>query len=211
MLTLFIFSDRIRPQFNTTSGSPIRREFHSTFEQLSLCGGILGVAVFYTMLCLWSLLSCFIWPINDHLSFCEPLTTQALTTDPTLFITMPEGTFHCAALWSQSNSLSALLRTSGHHPTSSSRSKATPSMPPGTPISTQSHLKKMRSSALSSVRVPSIGFMRSPAPPTVPAISTHIFHPVTKASAGIHGKFFFPRSLLVLITCSTSFVHSCSC
>jgi len=58
-----------------------------------------------------------------------------------------------------------------------------PSMPPGTPISMQSQLKKMQPPTLSSVRVPSTGSMRPPAPPTMPAISTHVSHPVAEVPA----------------------------
>ena len=50
-------------------------------------------------------------------------------------------------------------------------------MPPGTPIS---QLKKIHPPTIASVRVPSSGSMRPPAPPTMPPISTPISQPITE-------------------------------
>jgi len=106
---------------------------------------------------------------------------QALTTDPTLTITTPEGKqvtvlpFHLGPTHSQPR---RKVQATIQHPT-----PVLPSMPPGMPISMQSQLKKLQPPTLSSVRVPSTGSMRPPALPTMPAILTHASHPVTEAPA----------------------------
>jgi len=107
---------------------------------------------------------------------------QALTTDPTLTITTPEGKqvtvlpFRLGPTHSQPR---REVQATIQRPTPVQT--PIPSMPPGTPISMQSQLKKMQPPSMSSVRVPSTGPMRPPAPPTMPVITTHVSHPVTEA------------------------------
>jgi len=109
---------------------------------------------------------------------------QALTTDPTLTITTPEGK-HVTVLPFRLGPTHSQPRREVQASTQRPTPVPAPisSMPPGTPISMQSQLKKMQAPTMSSVRIPSTGSMRPPAPPTMPAISTHVSHPVTEAPA----------------------------
>ena len=109
---------------------------------------------------------------------------QALTTDPTLTITTPEGKqvtvlpFRLGPTHSQPRrEVQATIQRTTPVQT------PIPSMPPGTPISMQSQLKKMQPPTMPSVRVPSTGSMRPPAPPTMPTISTHVPSPIIEAPA----------------------------
>ena len=118
--------------------------------------------------------------MRHHMTLLHDPDHQALTTDPTLTITTPEGKqvtvlpFRLGPTHSQPR---REVQATIQRPTPVQT--PIPSMPPGTQISMQSQLKKMQPSTLSSVRVPSTGSMRPPAPPTMPAISTHVSHPVT--------------------------------
>ena len=120
--------------------------------------------------------------MRHHMTLLHDPDHQALTTDPTLTITTPEGKqvtvlpFRLGPTHSQPR---REVQATIQRPTPVQA--PIPSMPPGTPISMQSQLKKMQPPTLSSVRVPSTGSMRPPAPPTMPAISTHVSHPVTEA------------------------------
>ena len=109
---------------------------------------------------------------------------QALTTDPTITITTSEGKqvtvlpFRLGPTHSQPRrEVQAAIQRSTPVQT------PIPSMPPGTPISMQSQLKKMQPPTMSSVRIPSTGSMRPPAPPTMPAISTHVTQSIAEAPA----------------------------
>ena len=57
-------------------------------------------------------------------------------------------------------------------------------MPLGTPISMQSQLKRMQVSTISSIRIPSSGSMRPPAPP-MSAISSHLSPPIARTPAEV--------------------------
>ena len=109
---------------------------------------------------------------------------QALTTDPTLTIMTPEGKqvtvlpFRLGPTHSQPR---REVQGAVQRPTPVQT--PIPSMPPGTPISMQSQLKKMQPSTISSVRIPSSGSMRPPAPPSMPAISTHVSPVITETPA----------------------------
>lgn len=116
--------------------------------------------------------------MRHHMTLLHDPDHQALTTDPTLTITTPEGKqvtvlpFRLGPTHSQPRrEVQATIQRSAPVQT------PIPSMPPGTPISMQSQLKKMQPLSMSSVRVPSSGSMRPPAPPTMPAISTHVSQP----------------------------------
>jgi hypothetical protein len=121
--------------------------------------------------------------MRHHMMLLHDPEHQALTTDPTLTVTTPEGKqitvlpFRLGPTHSQPRrdvQPSAQRSTPVQAPI--------PSMPPGTPISMQSQLKKMQASTISSVRVPSSGSMRPPAPPSMPVISTHVSPPITETS-----------------------------
>ena len=121
--------------------------------------------------------------MRHHMTLLHDPDHQALTTDPTLTITTSEG--------KQITVLPFRLGPTHSQPRREVQAIAqrpvpvqtpTPSMPPGTPISMQSQLKKMQPSTISSIRVPSSGSMRPPAPPSMPAISTHVSQPTTETS-----------------------------
>ena len=109
---------------------------------------------------------------------------QALTTDPTLTVMTPEGKqitvlpFRLGPTHSQPR---REVQTTTQRPTPVQT--PVPSMPPGTPIS---QLKKMQAPSISSVRIPSSGSMRPPAPPSMPVISTHVSPPVTETPVETH-------------------------
>ena len=98
--------------------------------------------------------------MRHHMTLLHDPDHQALTTDPTLTITTPEG-----------KQVTVLpFRLGPTHPQPRWEVQATiqrttpvqtptPSMPPGTPISTQSQLKEMQPPTMPSVRVPSTGSM----------------------------------------------------
>ena len=119
--------------------------------------------------------------MRHHMTLLHDPDHQALTTDPTLTITTPEGKqvtvlpFRLGPTHSQPRrEVQAAMQRPAPAQT------PLPSMPPGTPISMQSQLKKMQPPIISSVRIPSSGSMRPPAPPTMPAISTHVSQPVAE-------------------------------
>lgn len=110
---------------------------------------------------------------------------QALTTDPTLTITTPEGK-QITVLPFRLGPPHSQPRREVHQATTQRPTPVQtpiPSMPPGTPISMQSQLKKMQPSTIPSVRIPSSGSMRPPAPPSMPAISAHVSQPITETPA----------------------------
>ena len=117
--------------------------------------------------------------MRHHMTLLHDPDHQALTTDPTLTITTPEGKhvtvlpFRLGPTHSQPR---REVQTTIQRPTPVQT--PTPSMPHGPPIS-----KKMQPQATTSVRVPSSGSMRPPAPPTMPTISTHIPQPVAETPA----------------------------
>jgi enhancer of polycomb-like protein len=119
--------------------------------------------------------------MRHHMTLLHDPDHQALTTDATLTITTPEGKqvtvlpFRLGPTHSQPRrEVQAIVQRPTSVPT------PIPSMPPGTPISMQSQLKKMQPPTMSSVRIPSSGSMRPPAPPTMPAISTHVSQPTAE-------------------------------
>ena len=117
--------------------------------------------------------------MRHHMTLLHDPDHQALTTDPTITITTTEG--------KQVTVLPFRLGPTHSQPRREAQStiqrptpvqNPIPSMPPGTQISMQS--KKMQPPTMSSVRVPSTGSMRPPAPPTMPPISTHVAHSITE-------------------------------
>lgn len=122
--------------------------------------------------------------MRHHMTLLHDPDHQALTTDPTLTITTSEGKqitvlpFRLGPTHSQPRrEVQAIIQRSTPVQT------PIPSMPPGTPISMQSQLKKMQPSTISSARIPSSGSMRPPAPPSMPTISTHVSQPITETPA----------------------------
>ena len=119
--------------------------------------------------------------MRHHMTLLHDPDHQALTTDPTITITTTEGKqvtvlpFRLGPTHSQPR---REVQPTIQRPTPVQT--PIPSMPPGTPISMQSQLKKMQPPIMSSVRVPSSGSMRPPAPPTMPTISTHVTQPITE-------------------------------
>ena len=107
---------------------------------------------------------------------------QALTTDPTLTITTPEGKLVTVLPFRLGPTNSQPRREVQASAQRSAPAQSIPSMPPGTPISMQLQLKKMQPSTIQSVRVPSSGSMRPPAPPSMPTISPHVSQPITETS-----------------------------
>lgn len=120
--------------------------------------------------------------MRHHMTLLHDPDHQALTTDPTITITTTEGKqvtvlpFRLGPTHSQPR---REVQAAIQRPTPVQI--PIPSMPPGMPISMQSQLKKMQPPTMSSVRVPSTGSMRPPAPPTMPVISTHATHSITEA------------------------------
>ena len=121
--------------------------------------------------------------MRHHMTLLHDPDHQALTTDPTITITTTEGKqvtvlpFRLGPTHSQPRrEVQAAIQRPTPVPASM------PSMPPGTPIS-MSQLKKTQPSTISSVRTPSNGSMRPPAPPTMPSISTHVAHSITETQA----------------------------
>ena len=130
----------------------------------------------------WPALTPYHRYMRHHMTLLHDPDHQALTTNPTLTITTPEGKqvtvlpFRLGPTHSQPRrEVQATIQCPAPIQT------PIPSMPPGTPISVQSQLKKMQPPTLSSVRVPSTGSMRPPAPRTMPVISTHVSHPTIEA------------------------------
>src|SRR5882757_4286730 len=112
--------------------------------------------------------------MRHHMTLLHDPDHQALTTDPTLTVITPEGKqvtvlpFRLGPTHSQPR---REVQTTVQRPTPAQT--PIPSMPPGTPISMQSQLKKIQQPTTVPDRIPSAGSMRPPAPPTMPAISTH--------------------------------------
>lgn len=121
--------------------------------------------------------------MRHHMTLLHDPDHQALTTDPTITITTTEGKqvtvlpFRLGPTHSQPR---REVQATIQRPTPIQN--PIPSMLPGTQISMQSQ-KKMQPPTISSVRVSSTVSMRPPAPPTMPAISTHVAHSITEAPA----------------------------
>ena len=115
---------------------------------------------------------------------------RALAADPTITTSTSEGTQITVLPFRLSSTPSQARRevqATTQYPTLVQT--PVPSMPPGTPISMQSQLKKMQASNISSVRIPSSGSMRHPAPPSMSTISSHLSPPVAEIPAEVHNPF----------------------
>ena len=119
--------------------------------------------------------------MRHHMTLLHDPDHQALTTDPTFTITTPEGK-QITVLPFRLGPPHSQPRREVQAPIQRPIPIQTPipSMPPGTPISMQSQHKKMQPSTISSVRIPSSGSMRPPAPPSMPVISTHVSQPIAE-------------------------------
>jgi len=120
--------------------------------------------------------------MRHHMTLPHDPDHQALTTNLTTTITTTEGkrvTVLPFCLGPTHSQPHRKVQSTIQRPTPVQT--PIPSMPPGTQIPMQPQPKKMQPpTTMSSVRVPSTGSMRPPAPPTTPTISTHVAHSITE-------------------------------